>query len=73
MAITFLANGGVYLAGGIPRKILIKLRDGTFAKSFIKKGRLSEIVKSAPVYVINNEYTALHGAARLAFKQLEDF
>jgi len=72
MAITFLANGGVYLAGGIPRKILIKLRDGTFAKSFIKKGRLSEIVKSAPVYVINNEYTALHGAARLAFKQLED-
>jgi len=72
MAITFLANGGVYLAGGIPRKILLKLKDGTFVNSFIKKGRLSEIVKSAPVYVINNEYTALHGAARLGFKQLED-
>ena len=72
LAITLLANGGVYLAGGIPHKILPKLKDGTFTNSFIKKGRLTEIVKSAPVYVINNNYAALHGAARLAFKLTED-
>ncbi len=72
LAITLLADGGVYLAGGIPHKILPKLKDGTFINSFIKKGRLSEIVKHAPVYVINNNYAALHGAARLAFKLTED-
>jgi glucokinase len=72
LAITFLANGGIYLAGGIPHKILPKLKDGTFTKSFNNKGRLSEIVNNIPVYVINNNYSALHGAARLAFNVMED-
>jgi len=67
LVINLLATGGVYLGGGIPHKILSKLQDGVFIKSFVNKGRLKDVVESTPVYVINNNNAALHGAARIAF------
>lgn len=66
LVITLLATGGVYLGGGIPYKILPKLMDKTFENSFTRKGRLEDIVEATPVYVINNNNAALHGAARFA-------
>jgi len=67
LVITLLATGGVYLGGGIPHKILPKLQAEAFTKSFVNKGRLKNVVESTPVYVINNNNAALHGAARIAF------
>ena len=61
-----LATGGVYLGGGIPPKICEKLQDGTTVSAYLKKGRLSELVKATPLYVILNDHAALLGAAYFA-------
>lgn len=66
LALKSLALGGVYLAGGIPPKILPKLQKGSFLEAFQSKGRFSELLRSIPIYVILNERTALYGAARIA-------
>jgi glucokinase len=63
MALKVMATGGVYLGGGIPPKILTKLKDGTFMASFVNKGRFAEMLAQIPVYVILNDKTALLGAA----------
>lgn len=71
LVITLLAKGGVYLGGGIPHKILPKLKSQIFINSFNDKGRLRHIVESTPVYVINNNNIALRGAARIALSLIE--
>jgi len=66
LALKVMATGGIYLGGGIPPKILSKLKDGTFMASFVNKGRFAEMLAHIPVYVILNDRTALLGAAAYA-------
>ncbi|HEV2421923.1 MAG TPA: glucokinase [Candidatus Acidoferrales bacterium] len=66
MALKVLATGGVYMGGGIPPKILPKLKTVLFLKAFANKGRFRTVLEAMPVRVILNEYTALRGAARRA-------
>jgi glucokinase len=66
LALKVLSTGGIYLGGGIAPKILSKLADGTFMKSFLDKGRFSSLMRRIPVGVILNEKTALLGAAGYA-------
>jgi glucokinase len=66
LALKFMARGGVYLGGGIPPKILPKLREPVFLAAFSGKGRMREILESIPVRVILNSETALRGAANSA-------
>lgn len=66
LALLATATAGVYLGGGIPPKILPKLRDGTFLAAFTDKGRFRDYVAKIPVRVILNPETALLGAARVA-------
>jgi glucokinase len=66
LALTILATGGVYVAGGIAPRNLTKLKDGTFVRAFRDKGRLSGLVESIPVHVILNTRIGLLGAASLA-------
>jgi glucokinase len=63
LTLKVMATGGVYLGGGIPPKILSKLKDGTFMAAFVNKGRFAEMLAQIPIYVILNEKTALFGAA----------
>lgn len=65
MVLTFNATGGVYLGGGIPLKIIQKLSEGTFRKSFLEKGRLNYLTESTPVFVIKDPSIALRGAVKL--------
>lgn len=66
LALKFMASGGVYVGGGIATKILDKLRDGTFMRSFTDKGRFADLVSTIPVYVILNPKVGLLGAGRRA-------
>jgi glucokinase len=66
VALKVLAMGGIYLGGGVSPKILKTLSDGTFAKAFVDKGRLSPLLEAIPVRVILDETCALLGAAAFA-------
>ena len=65
-ALNMLAHGGVYLGGGIPPKIIAKIRDPNFAQMFIAKGRYKRFLASIPIAVIMNDKAALLGAASVA-------
>lgn len=62
MALKVLATGGVYLAGGMPPRILNLLQGPDFMKGYTNKGRFSSMMKTVPVYVVLNR-AALLGAA----------
>ena len=66
LALKILSVGGLYLGGGIAPRILEKLKDGAFMRSFTDKGRLSQLLISMPVRVILESRAALLGAAAYA-------
>ena len=66
LALTVLATGGVYLAGGIAPRIVAKLTDDTFLTAFRNKGRLTDLMKRMPVHVIVSPDVGLLGAASAA-------
>lgn len=68
MALKVLATGGVFLGGGIPPRILPFLSEGRFMQSFLRKGRLSDVLIPVPVSIILNPNIALLGAARHGFE-----
>lgn len=68
LALTGMTKGGVYLGGGIPPKILPKLKEDIFFSSFTNKGRFKGLLEDMPVYVILNDAAALLGAASRAFE-----
>jgi glucokinase len=63
LALKVFATGGVYLAGGIPPRIMPYLTGGLFMERFLRKGRMSDLVSRMPVHVIVNPGCALLGAA----------
>jgi glucokinase len=66
IALTVLASGGVYIAGGIAPKIVAKLKDGTLVRAFASKGRFSSLLASYPLHVVLNSRVGLYGALDLA-------
>lgn len=66
LALKSLTTGGVYIGGGIAPKMIKKLQDGTFIRSFMDKGRFSSLLGRVPIWVILNEETSLLGAASFA-------
>ena len=72
LALTVMATGGVYLAGGIAPRIVQKLTDGTFTNAFRDKGRLSRLLARMPVRVIVNRGVGLLGAATVAARLAPD-
>jgi glucokinase len=62
LALKVLATGGVYLAGGIPPRLLPNLTDGRFMHAFSAKGRFGELLRAIPVHVVTAQ-AALLGAA----------
>lgn len=66
VALTVLARGGVYIAGGIAPKLVGKLKDGIFVRAFTRKGRFGDLLKTVPVRVVMNPRVGLYGALELA-------
>jgi glucokinase len=66
MALRVFATGGVYLGGGLPRRILPILRDEAFLQTFRDKGRLSALLARIPLHVVIRPGTGLLGALHYA-------
>lgn len=71
-ALTFHADGGIYLGGGIIPKILPLLDRQIFEKAYLNKGRFSEWLRKLPVYMILDETAPSAGAAAFG-RQLLSF
>ncbi len=70
LALRVLAYGGVYFAGGIVLKILPKLQQSNFCRSFAEKGRLKSVLSNIPISVVLNEDAPLLGAAHQALSRV---
>jgi glucokinase len=67
LALTVLATGGVFVAGGIaPRVVPFLTRPGLFREAFERKGRLQPLVARIPVFIVTHAEPGLLGAAMLA-------
>ncbi|MFI5279946.1 MAG: glucokinase [Gemmatimonadales bacterium] len=67
LALTVLAGGGVYVAGGIAPRIIPRLTGGGFVAAFRAQGRLRDFVAAVPVHVIVNPDAGLVGSAAAAY------
>lgn len=70
-ALKAMATGGVFIGGGIPSKILWKLKSPAFRAAFNAKGRMESLMETMPVRVVLNDNAALIGAAKFALDSLE--
>lgn len=71
LALKCFALGGVYIAGGIPPKLLPALQTERFWNPFIDKGRFGALLRRLPVWVNVKPGTPLLGAAHYARRLVE--
>lgn len=65
-ALRVLATGGVYLGGGMPRRMLQLLERESFVERFRQKDRMADLLSLIPLHVIVARGVALRGAAYVA-------
>ncbi len=65
-ALSTMARGGLYIAGGIAPKILAKFADSDFLKAFHRKGRMTHLMAQFPIRIVLAPQPGLMGAARVA-------
>jgi glucokinase len=68
MALQALAYGGVFVGGGIAPKNIGVLRNGSFLRGFVDKGRFSDMLRSLPVKVSLQPNAALLGSVYYAVR-----
>ena len=71
LALTTLATGGIYLWGGIIRKLLPRAVEGPFLEGFLDVGRFRELMREIPVRAVLDADAALAGAAQVAVRLTE--
>lgn len=71
LALTTLATGGIYLWGGIIRKLLPRAMEGPFLEGFLDVGRFRQLMGEIPVRAVLDADAALAGAAQVAVRLTE--
>lgn len=66
VALMYQPRGGIYLAGGISARIQPWLRSPAFLQACFDKGRMSDLVRQMPIYLITNTRLGLQGALAMA-------
>jgi glucokinase len=62
LALRVLGTGGVFLAGGLTRRLRRLLDPTVFAEALRRKGRLGELLTPVPVSLVTADRVALLGA-----------
>lgn len=70
LALTLGAKGGVYVGGGVTRKLDELFDAEAFRQRFEQKGRFEPLMKAVPTYQITAEYPAFLGIAAILADQL---
>jgi len=68
-ALNFMSTGGVFIGGSIAAKIVPKMRDPIFMKSFLDKGRMEPLLREMPVKIVLNDDSGIIGGARYTLIQ----
>jgi glucokinase len=68
LALKVMARGGVYVGGGMARRLLPLLSAADFMQVFTSKGAMRELLAAMPVHIILDDDVGLLGAARYAMK-----
>lgn len=71
LALRAVATGGVFVAGGLPPRLLELFPGSRFLERFRAKGREQALVREVPVHVVL-EQVALLGSARRGLELLEE-
>ena len=66
LVLKLMATGGLFIAGGIPPKILPLLQTGSWTQNFDNSGRMHLLSEKVPVCIVLNDKIALLGAAYYA-------
>ncbi len=66
LALTSMAKGGVYIAGGIAKNILTFFDQSGFRSDFEDKAPHSQLMQTIPTYIVTHELPALVGLAAYA-------
>jgi glucokinase len=69
LALKSLPVAGIFIGGGVAPKIKRWLMDGKFIDSYSAKGRFSDLLKSFPIYLIEDDDLALKGAAQYYYNR----
>lgn len=68
LALSVVARGGVYIAGGIAAKNKVSLEQGSFMTAFLAKDKMTTLMSLMPVTLIIDEMVGLSGARCLALQ-----
>ena len=69
-ALTFGAQGGVYIAGGVARRLGDRFDRALFRGRFEDKGRFRAYLERIPTLLITREYPALLGLSAMLSERL---
>jgi len=66
LALTLMAHGGIYIAGGIAPRVAAMLGEGGFIRAFRAKGKFADLMQTFPVHIVLTPEVGLRGAVALA-------
>ena len=63
LALKSLPDGGIFIGGGIPPRIISWLKKGQLRKGFEEKGRMTNLLQELPIFVVDEPYLGIYGGA----------